>query len=220
MYQKALELLEYPRILSQLASHCGFSASKELALALDPTDDGILVSQRLAITSEAVRLLDQRPGLTIGSATDVRPNVDRARRGGLLDAQELLAIRATISSARVVRAAVTSFPSIAPRLAQFASEIVDCPELEREIGRCIGEAGDVLDSASPDLGRVRSEIRIAHQRLLDRLHDIVHGGTYRTALQEPVITMREGRYVVPVRSDSRGQLRGLVHDTSSSGHTV
>jgi len=220
VYQKALELLEFPRILGQLAAHCGFSASKELALALDPTDDGILVSQRLAITSEAARVLDQRPSLTIGSATDIRPNVDRARRGGLLDAQELLAIRATISSARVVRASVTTLPAIAPKLADFASEIVDCPELEREIGRCIGEAGDVLDGASPELGHVRTEIRIAHQRLLDRLHDIVHGGTYRTALQEPVITMREGRYVVPVRSDSRGQLRGLVHDTSSSGHTV
>ncbi|HLH73136.1 MAG TPA: endonuclease MutS2 [Chloroflexota bacterium] len=220
MNQKTLELLEFPRIRGQLASFCGFSASKDLALAIEPSTDGILVAQRQSLTSEAVRVLNQRPGLTVGAATDVRPFADRARRGGLLDAQELLAIRATIISARAVRAAVTSLSSLAPKLAELASEIVDCPALERAIGRCLGEAGDVLDSASPELARLRSEIRIAHQRLLDRLHDIVYGGTYRHALQEPVITMREGRYVVPVRSDARGQLRGLIHDRSSSGQTI
>ncbi|HEY8883862.1 MAG TPA: endonuclease MutS2, partial [Chloroflexota bacterium] len=220
MNQKTLDLLEFPRIRADLASRCGFSISKELALALEPSADGVLVARRLALTSEAVRVLNLSPNLTTGGARDVRPAVERARRGGVLNPEELLAIQATISGARVVRNTVTRLSELAPGLADLAHQIHDCPTLEAEIGRCLSDAGDVLDSASLELARIRSDVRVAHQRLLDRLHDIVYGGTYRTALQEPLITMREGRYVVPVRSDARGQLRGLIHDQSSSGQTV
>jgi DNA mismatch repair protein MutS2 len=218
--QKAIELLEFPRIRAQLASFCGFSASKELALALEPGADRVLVARRLAYTGEAVRVLDLSPNLNVGGARDVRPAVERAQLGGLLDAQELLAIRATIASARVMRATLQKQETIAPGLADLADVIGEFPSLENEVGRCLSDTGDVLDSASPTLARIRSEIRIAHQRLLDRLHDIVYGGAYRHALQESLITMRQGRYVVPVRSDARGQLRGLIHDQSSSGQTV
>ncbi len=220
MNQKAIELLEFPRIRERLASFCGFSASKALALALEPTADPVLVTHHLALTSEAVRVLNLSPNLSIGGAHDIRPVVERARLGGLLDAQELLAIRATVSSARNVRATIRRLDTLAPGLANLAEQIHEFPTLENEIGRCLSDTGDVLDAASPALARIRSEIRIAHQRLLDRLHDIVYGGAYRHALQEPLITVREGRYVVPVRSDARGQLRGLIHDQSSSGQTV
>ncbi len=218
--QKAIELLEFPRIRAQLASYCGFSASKELALALEPTADAILVARRLALTSEAARVLDLSPNLSVGGAHDVRPAVERARLGGMLDAEELLATRATAVSARMIRATVGKLGNVAPGLADLAELIGEFPALESEIGRCLNDTGDVLDAASPDLARIRSEIRVAHQRLLDRLHDLVYGGAHRHALQEPLITMREGRYVVPVRSDARGQLRGLIHDQSSSGQTV
>lgn len=220
MNQKAIELLEFPRIRVQLASLCAFSASKELAEALEPSADGVLVARRLALTGEAARVLDLSPGLNVGGARDVRPAVERARLGGLLDAATLLEIRATAASSRMVRAALRHLDTIAPGLADLAELLGDFPTLENEIGRCLSETGDVLDSASPELGRLRSEIRVAHQRLLDRLHDLVYGGAHRNALQEPLITMREGRYVVPVRSDARGQLRGLIHDQSSSGQTV
>lgn len=220
MNQKAIDLLEFPRVRDRLASFCGFSASKELAHALEPSADPVLVARRLALTSEAVRVLNLSPNLNVGGARDVRPSVERARVGGLLDAQELLAIRATISSARSVRATIRRLDTPAPGLADLAEQIDEFPTLENEIGRCLSDTGDVLDSASPTLARIRSEVRVAHQRLLDRLHDIVYGGAHRHALQEPIITMREGRYVVPVRSDARGQLRGLIHDQSSSGQTV
>ncbi len=218
--QKAIELLEFDQVRARLASFCGFSASKELAAALEPTPDASLVRHRLALTTEAVRVLDLSPNLSVGGARDVRPAVERARRGGLLDASELLAIRATVASARTLRAAIGRLDTVAPNLAAIARRMSDLPHLENEIGRCLGEAGDVLDSASPELARLRAEVRAAHQRLLDRLHDLVHGGAYRHALQEPLITVREGRYVVPVRSDARGQLRGLIHDQSASGQTV
>jgi DNA mismatch repair protein MutS2 len=220
MNPKALDLLEFPIIRAQLAACCGFSLSKELAEALEPSPDAVLVTRRLALTTEATRVLNVSPNLTTGGARDVRPAVERARRGGILEPQEFLSIQATISAGRTMRNTVTRMASQAPGLADLAGLMRDCPELEREISRCIGETGEVLDSASPELGRIRADVRTAHQRLLDKLHDIVYGGQYKSALQEPLVTMREGRYVVPVRSDSRGQLRGLIHDQSSSGQTV
>jgi DNA mismatch repair protein MutS2 len=220
MNPKALDLLEFPRIRAALAASCGFSISKELAEALEPSADAVVVAGRLTLTSEAVHVLNSSPNLTTGGARDIRPAIERGRRGGMLDPQEFLSIQATISAGRTVRNTVVRQSGQAPGLADIAGLIRDCPDLEREISRCIGETGEVLDSASPELGRLRADIRAAHQRLLDKLHDIVHGGTYKNVLQEPLITMREGRYVVPVRSDSRGQLRGLIHDQSSSGQTV
>src|SRR5579871_6760548 len=106
MNTKALELLEFPRIRAQLAASCGFSVSKELAETLEPSSDAVLVARRLALTSEAVRVLDVAPNLTTGGARDVRPAVERARRGGILDPQEFLAIQATLSAGRTVRNAI------------------------------------------------------------------------------------------------------------------
>ncbi|HEX5415085.1 MAG TPA: endonuclease MutS2, partial [Chloroflexota bacterium] len=220
MNQKALDLLEYARVREQLAGLCGFTISKDLARTLEPSADGVLVTRRLGLTTEATRILNTSPNVTTGGARDIRPALDRARRGGVLDAEELLAIQATIGSSRVVRTLVLRMATAAPGLADFASLMVDCPSVEAEIGRCLSDTGDVLDSASPELARIRAEIKVAHQRLLDRLHDIVFGGAYKSALQDQLITIREGRYVVPVRSDSRGQLKGLIHDQSSSGQTV
>jgi DNA mismatch repair protein MutS2 len=220
MNQKTIDLLEFPRVRARLASFCGFSLSKQLAEALEPSADPILVARWLALTTEAVRVLNVSPNLNTGGARDVRPGVERARRGGTLDPQELLGIQGTIAGARVVRGTVLRLEGIAPGLADLARLMRDYPSLEAEIGRCLSDSGDVLDSASPELAKIRSEIRVAHQRLLDKLHEIVYGGAYSKVLQEPLITTREGRYVVPVRSDSRGQLRGLIHDQSASGQTV
>src|SRR5579859_1236737 len=145
MNQKAIELLEFPLVRAQLAARCGFSVSKALAEELEPSADGVLVARRISLTSEAVRVLNVSPNLTTGGARDVRGPVERARRDGILDPQELLAIQATISSGRVVRGTVGRLESLAPNLADLAHLIVDCPTLDREIGRCLSETGDVLD---------------------------------------------------------------------------
>lgn len=220
MNQKTIELLEFPRVRAALAGCCSFSVSKELAETLDPSMDAVLVARRLQMTTEAVQVLNLSPNLTIGGARDVRPALDRSRRQGMLDPEELLATAATIGAARIVQSTIGRMASVAPNLADLTRLIVDCPGVEAEINRCLNDAGEILDSASPELARVRAEIRVAHQRLLDRLNEIVYGGHYKNVLQESLITMRQGRYVVPVRSDSRGQLKGLIHDQSASGQTV
>jgi DNA mismatch repair protein MutS2 len=107
-----------------------------------------------------------------------------------------------------------------PGLSDVLAPVEEFPALEADIARSIGPRGEILDSASPDLGRIRSAIRTAHNRLLDRLNSLLGSGKYGSAIREAIVTMREGRYVIPVRADARATVGGIVHDTSASGLTV
>ena len=103
-------------------------------------------------------------------------------------------------------------------LAEIADRIGDFRQIASEIGRCISPRGDVLDSASPVLAKLRRESRVVHDRLTTRLNQILNSS--RTAIQEPIVTLRDGRYVIPVKAEQRAQMPGIVHDVSSSGATV
>ena len=218
--EKVLGVLELPKVLERLAEQTSFSASRELALALRPAVEPGEVAHRQRLTTEARRLLDLKPTIGIGGARDVRPAVQRATLGGILEPQELLDVRETLASARAIKSGVVRLADDVPALADLAQIVVDRPSLEAEIGRCIGERGDVLDSASPALARIRSELKLAHQRLLEKLNDILTSTTYRPVLQEALVTVREGRYVVPLKAEAKGQLRGIIHDQSASGATL
>ncbi len=219
--EQSLETLEFPKIREQLARYTSFSASRELALALLPSTDPAEVVQRLRLTSEARRLLDIYPDTTIGGARDIRGFVQRAARGGMLEAAALLEIAATLISMRRLRASLSRLdPAIFPQCVQYAEDLPQLPTLEDAISRAIGEDGTVLDSASAELGRLRREIRIAFGRLQERLQNIISSTQFAAALQEPIITVRNGRYVVPVKAAQRRTIRGLVHDQSGSGATL
>ena len=219
--QQTLLTLEFPKILERLAKHTSFSASHELALALTPSTSPLDVRERLRRTSEARRLLDDAPDVSIGGARDIRPAVGYARRGGVLDAPVLLEVQQTLVSARRLRLTLLKLdPALFPQLQDLAHNLPNLPQIEDLIGRTIGEDGTVLDSASPLLGRLRSDIRIAFGRLQDKLQTMISSTTYADALQEPIITVRNGRYVVPVKAGSKRSVRGLVHDQSSSGATL
>ena len=219
--QQTLLTLEFPKILERLAKHTSFSASHELALALTPSTSPLDVRERLRRTSEARRLLDDAPDVSIGGARDIRPAVGYARRGGVLDAPVLLEVQQTLVSARRLRLTLLKLDSaLFPQLQDLAHNLPNLPQIEDLIGRTIGEDGTVLDIASPLLGRLRSDIRIAFGRLQDKLQTMISSTTYADALQEPIITVRNGRYVVPVKAGSKRSVRGLVHDQSSSGATL
>jgi DNA mismatch repair protein MutS2 len=218
---QTLTTLEFPKVLARLAQHTAFSASRELALALLPATDPTDVRRRLGVTSEARRLLEERPEITIGGARDVRAATGLARRGGVLDPGTFLEIAATLASARQIRATVLRLDvERFGRLHELAYAMADLPALEEAIASTIGEDGSVLDSASPKLARLRAEVRIAFQRLQERLNALITSPQYAEALQEPIITVRNGRYVVPVKAAHRRAIRGLVHDQSSSGATL
>ena len=165
--QKATNTLELPKILAQLAEHASFSASKELALALAPSNDLPRCSAGQQETTEARSLLDLKPGLSIGGARDIRDLVRRALIDAVLEPKEYLDILATLQSGRALRTTITRLERALPGAEQHRrARLTDCPALEREIVRCINERGEVKDDASPALRRIRSELRQAHDRLM------------------------------------------------------
>ena len=219
--EQTLETLEFPKIRERLARHTSFSASRDLALRLLPSTDAYVIRRRLQLTSEARRLLDERPDASIGGARDIRAAAGLARRGGVLDAAVFLEIAGTLRSGRLLRAMLLKQDAANfALLRELAEDLPNLPAVEATIAATIGEDGTVLDSASPKLGRLRAEVRVAFGRLQDKLQNMISSTTYGDSLQEPIITVRGGRYVVPVKASHKRNIRGLVHDQSASGATL
>jgi DNA mismatch repair protein MutS2 len=218
-----LAKLEFPAVLERLAAVCRFSVAAERARELGPSGDLETVRFLLAVTAEAVDLLTNFPDVTIGGARDIRSLVERAEKGGRLQAPELLNVADMVTAARNLRRFVHRLPDPDvrfPSILEFASHLADLPDLETDIARSIGPRGDVLDTASEALARIRRTVRTAHSRLMDRLNSILTGGRYGSAIQDAIITTRDGRYVVPIKAEARSQIPGVVHDTSASGQTL
>lgn len=220
MNPRTLRVLEYPKILERLAHYCAFSGGAELAASLLPSDDLNTVQEWLAQTREAYQLLGQKDDISFGGVSDLRPLLDRAERGAVLLPPDLLEIKFTLQRARQLRTLLTRLEPSFPHLAEMAADIEPCDHLVEQIGHCINDRGDVMDSASPELARIRSELRIAQERLLSTLDRIIHSADIRPYLQEALVTQRQGRYVIPVRAEHKGNIEGIIHDQSSSGATL
>lgn len=220
MERKFLETLEYPKVLAQLAQYTSFSASRELALQLDVTSDLAEAERRQRETSEARSLLGSNAEVSLGGVRDVRPLVERALRGLRLLPQELLDIQATLEAGRPLSRTLGRMGSQVPLLAGLAARIQPCTHLINEIKRCITPRGEVADAASPELAHVRAQLALARERLLERLERFITGADTAPCLQEPLITQRSGRYVIPVKAEYRNRIPGIVHDESASGATL
>ncbi|HEY7984910.1 MAG TPA: endonuclease MutS2 [Ktedonobacterales bacterium] len=218
MHAKSLTTLEYFKILQRLAGEAAFSASKALALELRPLEHAPDVRRALAFTAEARRLLDERADVGVRGARDVRPHAAAALRGAALQPQELREVLTTLRASGFLRKLIARLEDSYPLFKELGQDLPTRPALEGRIEESISEEGAVLDGASPDLRRIRAELRGAQARLQERLQTLVN--EFRSALQEPIITMRSDRYVLPVRAEARGQVRGIVHDQSGSGATV
>jgi DNA mismatch repair protein MutS2 len=217
---KQLKTLEFPKILEMLSRYAMFSASKELALALRPTAYWAEAKERQTETTEAYRLLSVKVNVGVGGARDVRPLVARARRGVTLLALELLEIRQTLIAARDLKRTIVRLAEDYPHLADIAQRIEECPGVVNEIGQAIDERGEVKNSATPELARIRREQEVAHGRIIEKLNRILASPQYNRYLQEPLITQRDGRYVVPLKAEFKGRIQGIVHDQSASGATL
>src|SRR6266567_589405 len=215
MHEKSIITLEYPKILARVAKEAAFSASKELVMELVPTPDIDEARRRLAYTTEAYRLLDLNADASVRGAHDIRPLLARAAREGVLLPADLLQVLETTQSAiHVARVLEKLDLDDFPLLRQLGADMPQRPRIEETIS----EEGEVLDTASPTLQKLRFDIRGANQRLHDRLRTLVN--EFGNALQEHIITIRNDRYVVPVKAENRSQVRGIVHDQSASGATV
>jgi DNA mismatch repair protein MutS2 len=212
--------LEYPEILKRLARYTDFSGGAELALALLPTSDHREARERLALTREARLLLDSRSDFALGGVHDIRPLAERAQHGVTLQAGDFLQARDTLVGAARVRRTLTQLEAQFSGLADIAWRIHPLDNLVEAIVRVLDDRGEVRDNASPELARIRRDLRVAQDRIQDRLRRLITSPDVAPYLQESLITRREGRFVIPVQSDFRGHVQGIVHDRSSSGATL
>jgi len=219
MDSKTLNVLEYPKILGQLAGFCDCSASIDLARALEPTSSYELAIARIAETTEARKLFSME-STGVGAAHDIRPQVDLAARGGVLDPHALLDVKSTLISCRDLKKSFEKRAEEYPRLTQIVLGLPDTHGLVDSITRILSERGEILDSASPKLGDIRRNLRVAQDRLMTRLQKYVTDSKTVSMLQEPIITMRDGRYVIPLRAEFKGKIKSIIHDQSSSGATL
>jgi len=218
--EKTLQVLEYPKILERLAGYCAFAASAEKAHSLRPTDNLDEARQRLRETSEARQLLLTHPDLTIGGARDVRTQVELADHGGVLTPGELLDIKSTLIAARNLMRTFARLEAQFPLLYEIASRLPPPLGLIDAITRAISDRGDILDTASQKLGNIRRDLIIVRERLMTRLQRILSDPKNAPYLQEALITQRDGRFVIPLRSEFKSRIKSIVHDQSTSGATL
>jgi len=217
MDSKSIRTLELPLVLARLADFTSFSAGRARALELTPSSEMETVALWQRQTTEARRLLATRGEVSVGGARDVRAAAVAAARGMTLRAEDLLAIRQTVVAGRTLGRLIRRAGEEYPALTNEAAGLHDVPELIDAIDRTLDDDGEVRDGASERLAAIRAELRRAHERLLGRLQRVL--SEHASHLQEQIITQREGRYVVPLRAEFKGRVRGIVHDQSSSGAT-
>ncbi|HEC21755.1 MAG TPA: endonuclease MutS2 [Chloroflexi bacterium] len=213
-------ILELNKIIERLAGYAAFSASEMLLRALEPSGDLEEVLRRQQETTEARNLLEAQSHLGVGGARDVRPHVQDAARGSTLRPEQLLDIRATLLAAGTLKRAIGKRAGQFPLLNEIALGIDEGKPLVAAISRVLSDEGEVLDSASEKLARIRQELQSTRARLQDKLQSLVTSSQYASYLQEPIITMRGGRYVLPIKAEYKGRIQGIVHDQSASGATL
>jgi DNA mismatch repair protein MutS2 len=219
MDQRSMALLEYPLVRARLADATGFPPGRHLAEALEPSTDRVIVARGLEETSQTRAFVAGHPGAGIGGAKDIGPWLDRASRGGRLEPGQFLDILFTLEAASRLAEALSGDKR--PLLSDLGREIHPLPSLRNVLARSFDPTGgELLDTASPRLGGLRRAVRMAYDRLRTRLDSLVHSGELQGALQEPLVTLRGGRYVIPVRADARSKVKGIVHDASGSGQTL
>jgi DNA mismatch repair protein MutS2 len=217
MDARSIALLEFPLVRERLAEKTSFPPSRRLAEALAPDSDPVVVGRGLDETDQARSLLSERPGVGIGAARDIGPAVDRAARGGRLEPAQFLELADTLDAASRLQTSLAE--DRRPLLHGLARELHPLPAIRSTLARSFDPAGELLDTASPRLGGLRAAVRVAYDRLRRRLDALV-GSELGGALQDPIITLRNGRYVVPVKAEARAKVKGIVHDSSGSGATL
>jgi DNA mismatch repair protein MutS2 len=216
----SLQLLEYRKVIDRLAVHTSNALGREFASQLEPLPYPETVTRRLQETREARALRDNDSGLPLGGIRDIREASERARIATRLSPHELLDIMHTVAAARRMRTYLVSRQDKYALLGEMASNLPVLQLVETRIENSIAESAEVKDSASAELGRLRSQIKITQNRLTDRLQGILASDKYKSMIQEFVVTVREGRYCIPVKSEYARPFGGLVHDSSQSGATV
>lgn len=219
-YEKSLNILELPTVLEMLAAEAVTDGGREACFKLRPSADRLEVKNRLAETSAAKEMMVVRGSPSLSGIKDIRPSLSRADLGGSLNTIELLNIARVLQCARLVKG-YTSDDKLGKSCIDhlFAALLANRFLEEKITGSIVGE-DEIADSASSELANIRRKIRAAGARVRDCLQKIISSPSYAKVLQEPIITMRSDRFVVPVKAECKGAIPGLVHDISASGATL
>ncbi|MFC7442899.1 endonuclease MutS2 [Laceyella putida] len=223
MEQWTLKSLEFNRVKEIVKEQAATVLGKEKIDHLQPTAVREEVERRLAETSEGMDLLRLKGDVPFGGIRDIRTAIRRAKMGGILNEAECLDIATTISGGRKVKSHLRQLEvetAALPRLRELTEQIESLDQLEEEIFACIDEHAVVKDQASTELRRIRQQMDAVRQQIQQTLNQMLRSSHYTKMMQEPLITQRFDRYVIPVKQEYRGQFGGIVHDQSSSGATL
>lgn len=221
MNQKALETLEYKKIIAQLKREMGSAASAKLADELTPLTSEKIIKEELRSTTEAVDLIVRKGPLPTGGLYDIREALLLAKKGGSLTMRQLLEVQNVlgISSEVVAFMHDDALPEL-KYIGEMVDLIVEFTALEKEISRCILTEDEMADNASPKLKDIRRNIHQQNQAIKNKLSRIITSSSNKTYLQDAIVTMRDGRYVIPVKQEYRSFFPGMVHDQSKGGATL
>lgn len=217
--EKTLTILEFDKIRAMLADCAHTEGAKMQARLLAPTDDEVDVRRRLSRTTDARRLCDAKGMPPFGSVKDVSDSCERAVKGAMLNTRELLEVARLLRSARMLLDYSKSNRAFETSLDVIFERLLPNRTLEERITRSILSEDMIADEASPTLADIRRKIRESNNKIKETLQRYI-GGAYSKSLQENIVTIRNGRYVVPVRAECKNEVKGLIHDTSSSGATI
>ena len=220
IHTKSFVALEMPLVLEQLAEHCQFSASRELALSLRPANSIEVSEYRLNETTEARTFLNNHQHTSIENVFDVRHEINRARLSAILQPVELVRIRNILVASRELKKTILAASNESKILFQQAQILMDLPDLEDAIGRCLNDQAEVLSTASKVLEELREKFKNTKNDLLQKLEHITNNPNNIKFLQESIITQRSDRYVVLLKSNFKGRIPGIVHGESTSGSTL
>jgi DNA mismatch repair protein MutS2 len=218
--ERTLRILEYPKIIEQVESLASSSLGKELIVKLLPLTDYTQIREAQQITSEAVKILIEQDRPPLGGIFDIRSLIKKAAINGVLTPAELLEVASTLRASRLLRGFLLEKSAGDTLLYDWGGRLGSYPGIEREFERCLGPNGEVLDGASPKLRSLRSQTKVYQNRIREKLDSIVHSGENSKYLQDLIVTVRNGRYVIPVKQEYRSLFPGIVHDQSASGVTL
>ncbi|UYZ20996.1 endonuclease MutS2 [Mesobacillus jeotgali] len=222
MQQRVLKTLEFDKIRNQLIEHVSSSLGREKAIALMPSVDFSEVSRLQEETDEAAKVLRLKGNVPLGGIHDIRPHVKRAQIGGMLSPLELVQVASTVHASRQMKRFVDDLQEVTevPILLNYTEGIVVLANLEESIRNAIDEGGEVLDGASEALRSLRQQIRTRESRVREKLESMIRSSNAAKMLSDAIITIRNDRFVIPVKQEYRGHYGGIIHDQSSSGQTL
>jgi len=221
MNEHALEVLEFERILERVAARASSELGRRRVLALRPATDRAFLVRELKRVEETDRFRSAHPTWAPPDVPDARSALRRLEtEGAVLEPVELWAVGVLLSSGRKLRAPLQEEAEESPLLAGLADRLHEDASTEKEIGRTVQKDGHVLDTASSELGRIRATLRKAHARIVRQLEDYLSTLADRIRVADASVSLRDGRYVVPIRREGRSEVGGIVHGESSSGATL